>query len=125
LFKDYRNQHYREFIEDVGDMARVQETLDLAEIPHFTTLQKFPCRIKSLYLRLTFRKTVDLFLSKDDKLPITAINSSGFTSGYCSHYSSERTGKLRKHFLKTSISVDTEQQVITGFVASNSRVHDT
>jgi hypothetical protein len=23
LFKDYRNQHYREFVEDVGDMERI------------------------------------------------------------------------------------------------------
>jgi hypothetical protein len=42
LFKDYRNQHYREFIEDVGDMEGVQETLDLSVVPHFTTIQKFP-----------------------------------------------------------------------------------
>ena len=125
LFKDYRNQHYREFIEDVEDMEGVQETLDLSVIPHFTTLQKFLCRIKSLYLRLTFKKTVKLFYSADESIPITAIDSSGFTSGYCSHYFSERTGKIRKHFIKTSISVDTDQQVITGFVASKSRVHDT
>ena len=125
LFRDFRNQHYREFIEDVGDMNRVQEILDLSVIPHFTTLQKFLCRIKSLYLRLIFKKTVNLFYSTDDVIPITAIDSSGFTSGYCSHYFSERTGKIRKHFLKTSISIDTEQQVITGFVASHSRVHDT
>ena len=125
LFKDFRNQHYREFIEDVGDMERVQEILDLSIIPHFTTLQKYLCRIKSLYLRFTFRKTLNMFYSNDEIIPITAIDSSGFTSGYCSHYLSERTGKLRKHFLKTSISVDTEKQVITGFVASNSRVHDT
>ena len=125
LFKDFRNQHYREFIEDVGDMDGVQEILDLSEVPHFTTLQKFLCRIKTLYLRFIFRKTVNLFYSSDENIPITAIDSSGFTSGYCSHYFSERTGKIRKHFLKTSISVDTEQQVITGFVASNSRVHDT
>jgi hypothetical protein len=125
LFKDFRNQHYREFIEDVGDMAGVQEILDLSVIPHFTTLQKFISRIKTFYLRFTFRKTVNLFYSNNENIPITAIDSSGFTSGYCSHYFSERTGKIRKHFLKTSISVDTDQQVITGFVASKSRVHDT
>jgi hypothetical protein len=125
LFKDYRNQHYREFIEDVGDMEGVQEILNLSVVPHFTTLQKFLSRVKSLYLRLTFRKTVNLFYTSDEKIPITAIDSSGFTSGYCSHYFSERTGKIRKHFLKTSISVDTDLQVITGFVASKSRGHDT
>gem|GEM_PF-1857033 len=125
LFRDFRNQHYREFIEDVGDMEQVQNILDLPIIPHFTTLQKFLCRIKSLYLQLTFKKTVTLFYSTDDVIPITAVDSSGFTSGYCSHYFSERTGKIRKHFLKTSISGDTDQQVITGFVTSNSRVHDT
>jgi len=106
-------------------MEGVQEILDLSEVPHFTTLQKFISRIKTLYLRFTFRKTVNLFYSSDENIPITAIDSSGFTSGYCSHYFSERTGKIRKHFLKVSISVDTEQQAITGFVASNSRVHDT
>jgi len=125
LFKDFRNQHYREFIEDVEDMEGVQEILDLSTVPHFTTLQKFLLRIKSLYLRLIFKKSVRMFYSTDDGIPVTAIDSSGFTSGYCSHYFSERTGKIRKHFLKTSISVDTDRQVITGFVASKSRVHDT
>jgi hypothetical protein len=61
LFKDFRNQHYREFIEDVGDMAGVQEILDLSVVPHFTTLQKFLGRIKTHYLRITFRETVNLF----------------------------------------------------------------
>ncbi len=125
LFKDYRNQHYRDFIEDIGDMESIQEELDLSVVPHFTTLQKFFCRIKTLYLRYAFRKTLNLFYSNDDPIPITAIDSSGFTSGYSSHYYSARTGKIRKHFLKTSISVDTDQQVITGFIASKSRVHDT
>ena len=125
LFKDYRNQHYRDFIEDIGDMKSIQEELDLSVVPHFTTLQKFFCRIKTLYLRYAFGKTMNLFYSNDHPIPITAIDSSGFTSGYSSHYYSIRTGKIRKHFLKTSISVDTDQQVITGFIASKSRVHDT
>lgn len=125
LFKDYRNQHYRDFIEDIGDMKSIQEKLDLSTVPHFTTLQKFFCRIKTLYLRYAFGKTLNLFYSNNDSIPVTAIDSSGFTSGYSSHYYSIRTGKIRKHFLKTSISVDTDQQVITGFIASKSRVHDT
>ncbi|MEI6292304.1 MAG: IS5 family transposase [Methanomicrobiales archaeon] len=125
LFKDYRNQHYRDFIEDIEDMESIQKELDLIAVPHFTTLQKFFCRIKTLYLRYAFRKTLDLFYSDNDSIPVTAIDSSGFTSGYSSHYYSVRTGKIRKHFLKISISVDTDQQVITGFIASKSRVHDT
>ena len=125
LFKDYRNQHYRDFIEDIGDMKSIQEKLDLSTVPHFTTLKKFFCRIKTLYLRYAFGKTLNLFYSNADPIPVTAIDSSGFTSGYSSHYYSIRTGKIRKHFLKTSISVDTDQQVITGFIASKSRVHDT
>ena len=106
-------------------MEGVQEELGLTEIPHFTTLQKFFQRIKSLYLRYIFGKTVNLFYSRDEIIPITAIDSSGFTSGYSSHYYSARTGKIRKHFLKASISVDTDKQAITGFIASKSRVHDT
>ena len=68
LFKDFRNQHYREFIEDVGDMESVQEILDLSVVPHFTTLQKFISRVKTLYLRLTFKKTVNLFYTSDEKI---------------------------------------------------------
>jgi len=108
LFKDYRNQHYRDFIEDIGDMKSIQEELDLSAVPHFTTLQKFFSRIKTLYLRYAFGKTLNLVYSNDDPIPVTAIDSSGFTSGYSSHYYSIRTGKIRKHFLKASISVDTD-----------------
>jgi len=85
-------------------MDGVQEILDLSKVPHFTTLQKFLCRIKTYYFRITFRRTVKLFYSSDENIPIRAIDSSGVTSEYCSHY---------------------EQEVITGFVASNRWVQDT
>ncbi len=61
LFKNYRNQHYRDFIEDIGDMESIQSELDLSVVSHFTTLQKFFSRIKPVYLRYTFRKTLILF----------------------------------------------------------------
>jgi hypothetical protein len=124
LFKEYRKEDYRTVICNLEEMDRIRGALGLTSIPHFTTLQKFLYRIKPIYLDILFKCTLRIFYSQDDIIPITAIDSSGFTSGYCSHYYSERTGKIRKHFLKTSIVVDTDQQVITGFKISKSRVHD-
>jgi hypothetical protein len=37
-------------------MGSNQETPGLSGVPHFTILQKFLCRIKSLYLRILFWK---------------------------------------------------------------------
>ena len=124
LFKEFRKEDYRTVISNLEEMDRIRECLGLSSIPHFTTLQKFFCRIKPIYLNLLFKCTLKRFYSEDGSIPITAIDSSGFTSGYSSHYYSVRTGKMRKHFLKTTIAVDTDQQLITGFMISKNRVHD-
>jgi len=124
LFKEYRKEDYRTVMWDLVEMDRVRETLGLTTIPHFTTLQKLLNRIKPVYLDILFKSTLKLFYFPDDTISITALDSAGFTSGYYSHYYSERIGKIRKHFMKTSISVDIDQQVITGFIISKSRIHD-
>jgi hypothetical protein len=69
LFKDFQNQHYRDFIEDLGDMELIQQELDLSAVPHFTMLQKFFFRIKTLYLRYAVGKTLNLFYSNNDPIP--------------------------------------------------------
>ncbi|NMB79317.1 MAG: IS5 family transposase [Methanomicrobiales archaeon] len=124
LFKEYRKEDYRTVICDLEEMDRIRQEIGLQKSPHFTTLQKFLCQIKPIYLDLLFKNTLKQFYSDDGSIPITAIDSSGFTSGYSSHYYSIRTGKMRKHFLKTSIVVDTDQQIITGFMISKNRVHE-
>jgi len=63
LFKEYRNEDYRTIICDLEEMDRIREVLELTSIPHFTTLQKFICRIKPIYLDILFKCTLNIIYS--------------------------------------------------------------
>jgi hypothetical protein len=91
-------------------MSRVKEVLGLDQVPHFTTLQKFVSRIPSYFFNLVFSRTLKMFYSDREMIALNAINTTGFTSSYASHYYSQRTGNRRKSFLKTLISIDTEKK---------------
>ncbi|MCK9580057.1 MAG: hypothetical protein M0Q92_06350 [Methanoregula sp.] len=87
-------EDYPTVIWNLEEMNRIRELLGLNTIPHFTTLQKFLCRINTLYFDFLLKNTLKRFYSVDSTISITAIDSSGLPSGYCSHYYSIRTGKL-------------------------------
>jgi len=105
-------------------MSSIKEKLDLDKIPHYTTLQKFVSRIPSSLFNIILSKVLKLFYSHGEIAFITAIDATGFTSSYASHYYSKRTGKLRRSFLKTSIAVDTIKKVILGWKISQKTDHD-
>ena len=63
-------------------------------------------------------------LQKGEKVQVTSIDSTGFTSAYASHYYSDRIGKTRKSFVKTSIAIDSKHLIILGWKFSKHPVND-
>jgi len=124
LLKEYISTDYRDFVELIDLMSDVKEKLDLNEIPHYTTLQKFMSRVPSSLFNIILSRILKLFYLRGENSSITAIDATGFTSSYASHYYSRRTGKLRRNFLKTLISVDTKKKIILGWKISQKTDHE-
>jgi Transposase DDE domain. len=124
LLKEYISTDYRDFVELIDLMNNIKEKLDLDKIPHYTPLQKFLFRIPSSLFNIILSRTLKLFYSHGENASITAIDTTGFTSSYASHYYSRKTGKIFRSFLKTSISVDTDKKVILGWIISQKMHHD-
>ena len=124
LLKEYISTDYRDFVELIDLISDIKEKLALDKIPHFTTLQKFVTRIPSSLFNLLLSRILKLFYSYGENVSVAAIDATGFTRSYASCYYSRKTGKLRKSFLRTSMSVDTSKKIILGWKISQKIDHE-
>jgi len=119
----YMRQDYRGVAEVLELMPRVRKVIGLEQIPHFTTIHKFFQRFRHARLERILSRTVGMFETGDC---ILAIDSTGYSSSYASHYytrivKGERA--IRSH-IKSSITVDTGNQIVVTSTSSKSQRND-
>ncbi|WP_421907959.1 IS5 family transposase [Methanolacinia petrolearia] len=124
ILKEKIGKDYRDFTELLPNLTTITDIIQLEEIPHYTTLQKFLSRIPSLTFRIILKNVIRRLHQKGEIIRITSIDSTGFTSSYASHYYSKRINKTRKSFIKASIAVDSDKLIILGWKFSKVPVHD-
>ncbi len=64
LFKDFLKGDYRDSVTSIDLGDELQECLELEKIPHFTTLQKFMTRLRSLYYDMIRGQAIHLSYSR-------------------------------------------------------------
>jgi IS5 family transposase len=111
---------YRDFIEHLELMPKLQEVLELKIIPHYTTMHKAMQRSK--------QAKINELLSKSSKLKEpsgkAAIDSTFFQKGNASEHYLKRCDLCVKS-QKSGIIIDTETLMILGVTLTNRRTHDT
>jgi len=78
LFREPLGNDHRDIVEFINLMGRIKDTLKLDQVPHYSTIHKFRAQTPSTILSRFLNRTLNLFYSGGEIVPITAIDSSGF-----------------------------------------------
>jgi len=118
----YMRTNYRDIVDWING-HKITKILRLKSIPHFTTLHKFFQRFSTILFEKILMQTIRQFDILDARV---AIDSSGYSSHYISKYYVWRIkGKTkRKFFIKDTIVVDTDRQIILSHYSRIGPSHD-
>ncbi len=126
LYKVWTNKSYRDVIEIIASNPAFVDLLSLSEMPHFTTIQKFSERIEKGLITFVFNQILKFFMGLLGNRMI--IDSTGFSVDYHSFYYDKRLDdfgrKVKKKYVKTTICVDDQSQLIVSYDAYFGEIHD-
>jgi hypothetical protein len=107
VLKDFYNLTYRGTVGLLADSDSLRKAIELAKVPHFTTLQKAADR---LLLEKSFRRLITTTVERARKrkllsrrVRLAAIDTSGFESRHTSRYYAWRRKKVGKYRRKCSV----------------------
>ena len=118
----YMKTNYRDIVDWIEGHTATK-ILKLKFIPHFTTLQKFFKRFSTRLFEKILVQTIRQSNILDARV---AIDSSGYSSYHVSRYFVWRIKGVtkRKFFMKDSIVVDTDRQIILSNYSRIGPSHD-
>ncbi len=119
--RQYECKSYRRFVEWLHEAYYLRIFLQLDNIPHYTTLQKFAARMSGTLLYRIISSFI--MLTKIRKL-FVGIDASGFESSNASSYYTDRTG-IRKKYIKLSIGAELREQIACSLKIRRAPKHDT
>jgi len=114
------NEDYRDMEALIAEMPRIQEVLELKEIPDFTTIKKAFDRLSTHVFVVLLVLTASVF----EQSGICGADSTGFPRSYASRHYTKRC-KMKLESLKVTFIVDIHTQCIVGVHITVTRKHDT
>jgi len=121
VLKTHQKLDYRGITALLEDCSDLQRCIDLAQVPHWTTLQKAAVRLlRNGHVRTLLGTTVRRVMRRKKRVPLAAADSSGFDGTHASRYyvwRTKRQGTPPKHltyrrFAKLHVIVDTRNPLI-------------
>ena len=123
VLRQYENKSYRMFVEWLIEAYYLRMFMQLSDVPHYTTLQKFAARVSGTILGRIISSFI-LLLNNIRRL-FVGIDSSGFKLSNASQYYTDKA-RLHKKYLKLSIGVEVLFQIVCSIKISRAPTrHDT
>ena len=116
VFRQHERKSYRDFIDWLS-FSKLPLTIKLRRIPHFTTLQKFSARMKSLWLDSMMKTLCNI-------ADIAGIDSTGFSLANSSQYFCSVIGRKVRKFMKLSMVGGMGKKIILAVRIRKKRRHD-
>ena len=125
VLKIYLNQDYRGITDLLAASEDIRTAINLKEIPHFTTIQKFLNRFNLNVFNLLISAAFIHIIGKRKVIDV-AIDGTGFTSSYSSRYYVMRVERETTYlsFMKMSLAVDPESKGVIAVKCRKAPSHD-
>jgi len=97
VLKNFLKTDYRGVTRHLRDCSELAEAIDLANVPHFTTLQKASRRLlAAATVRKLLDETVQRIMKRKSRVPLAAIDSTGLQCTSASAYFVKRRARVDK-----------------------------